>query len=213
MARSAIARRGEKPGREGCKRRRCPNLHKPRLELNLFGRAINRLSGLIDAPGLVYSEHLSLRSIHSNAPPDQSLVLVCTHWAVASTLLPDKSSRHAPALFTSTPCCDCAGNGSLSMVCIAIAEPALVLWHPPSPLSTLFGQACSQHALASSHNIHVVPASKTLRAVATSQERTQWQWQNLQQATLECNLFITLLHILLQPGLPHKSTYVRSRGI
>ena len=34
-------------------------------------------------------------------------------------------------------------------------------------------------------------------SVLTPQQRIQWQWQNLQRTTLACELFITLLHIVL----------------
>ena len=34
-------------------------------------------------------------------------------------------------------------------------------------------------------------------SVLTPQQRIQWQWQNLQRTTLTCELFITLLHIVL----------------
>ena len=86
------------------------------------------------------------------------------------------------------------GNlSTCSPVCMLFHLPCRLLAKPtnlPSSMSLPHPVLC----LTSSKSA-LLPRTPT--SVVTSQQRIQWQWQNLQWVALGCELFVTLLHIAI----------------
>ena len=79
----------------------------------------------------------------------------------------------------------------------SIRRPAVLLF-PALPFQPNFFGTMSLPSSASRHS----GSSSNLQphnpmSAITSQQRTQWRWQNLQRTALACELFITLLHIVI----------------
>ena len=79
----------------------------------------------------------------------------------------------------------------------SIRRPAVLLF-PALPFQPNFFGTMSLPSSASRHS----GSSSNLQphnpmSAITSQQRTQWRWQNLQCTALACELFITLLHMVI----------------